>query len=233
MNPFILPSAHGDASAADGWTVTSGCQDNSYTAPIGGATAGHLEFRRGISQLRLRTSETIGELFQARFRGPSPSIETEDGHVQIRYRHFSFFDWARAAFIDDPSGSIVLNGTIPWRISIRGGLSELQADLSRLKLAGFQVNGGACDAEVVLPKPSGIVPIVINGGASNLAFLRPEGTSARLRVTGGVSQLRLDEQMFGAIGGHAEIVSPGDRNPTDFYDIQIRGGVSNICVDTL
>jgi hypothetical protein len=233
MNSPLLPAAQGEVSFLGRWTVVSGETESTHSVPLGHTTAGHLDFRRGISQLRLRAGEGMTELFQSRFRGTPPSLEADDGHVMVRYRHSSFFDWMRMAFVDgEPGGSIALNSAIPWQISIRGGLSELRADLSMLDLTGFRVIGGACDAEVRLPKPAGVVPIRIEGGASNLTFLRPEGSAARLRVMGGVSQLRLDTQVFGAIGGRAEIVSPGFDSPADYYDIQITGGVSNISVET-
>jgi len=41
----------------------------------------------------------------------------------------------------------------------------------------------------MLPVPSGIVTMVILGGASNVAIRCPEGVAARLRVDGGATNL--------------------------------------------
>jgi hypothetical protein len=94
------------------------------------------------------------------------------------------------------------------------------------------VAGGASRLEVVLPAPSGIVTVVIFGGASNVAIRRSEGVAARLRVDGGATNLTFDDRHIGAAGGELDLQSSGDYNgAADRYDIAVTGGANNLSID--
>ena len=53
----------------------------------------------------------------------------------------------------------------------------------------------------VLPKPSGDVAIRMNGGASNIVLVVPDGVEARIGTTGGLLSLRSDNARLGSDGG--------------------------------
>jgi hypothetical protein len=168
------------------------------------------------------------DLYRARFDGPVPDVGAEGGAVIVKYTWTLHpFDWRRRG------ADIALNSQVPWRITVRGGgVSRLDADLGGLRLDSFEVEGGASRVELMLPDPSGAVPIRIDGGASNVSVRRPEGVAARLHVGGGASKLALDGQRLGAIGGETRLESPGYANATDRYEIIITGGANNVAVGT-
>jgi hypothetical protein len=58
-----------------------------------------------------------------------------------------------------------------------------------------------------LPAPASLVPIRISGGASDLGPAPPRRHRRRLAVSGGISDLCLDDQAFGAIGGGARLAT--------------------------
>jgi hypothetical protein len=84
-----------------------------------------------------------------------PTVREEAGTVQIQYPRFSLLDWSKL------SADIVLNGSIPWQLELKGGVSKLNADLSALRLESFD----------------------------DLSIVLPTGAAARLQVKGGVSKL--------------------------------------------
>jgi hypothetical protein len=93
------------------------------------------------------------------------------------------------------------------------------------------VDGGASRLEVVLPAPSGIVTVVILGGASNVAIRRPEGVAARLRVDGGATNLTFDDRHIGAAGGELDLQGGVYDGAAARYDIAVTGGANNLSVD--
>ena len=99
--------------------------------------------------------------------------------------------------------------------------------LGRARLAG-----GASQAELALPRPAGIVPIRIGGGASQVTIRRPQGVVARLTVRGGVSTLTADDHQAGTVGGLFRWQSPDFAAAANGYEIEIAGGASGLTITT-
>src|SRR5262252_8638843 len=172
-----------------------------FSAPLAGVSAGRLEFRRGASRVTIR-GEAMEELFRAHFDGPVPEVAVDGGTVAIRYRPLSSADWASFLWTpDDHRADIVLNSALPWDLEVRGGVSRLDANLSGLRLAGFEIRGGASNVELVLDEPRGI------------------------------GKLALDDQRFGAVGGQTRVTTGAWRQATAGYDIEIAGGASHLTVE--
>lgn len=125
---------------------------------------------------------------------------------------------------------VELNARIPWDVEIRGGASRLAADLRELRLGSLSLDGGASRLEVVLPAPSGAVAVVILGGASNVAILRPNGVAARLRVGGGATNLQFDERHIGAAGRELDLRDRDYDSAVDRYDVAFTGGANNVSI---
>jgi hypothetical protein len=84
--------------------------------------------------------------------------------------------------------------------------------------------------EVILPAPSGTVPVRILGGASNVVFHRPPGTAVRLRIRGGATGVALDEQRVGVAGGELFLDAPGDGRAAGSYEVVVTGGANMLIV---
>lgn len=207
-------------------------QRGDFSAPLGSMTQGVLTLVRGISKATLRADAEMPDLYRAHFEGPIPEVQTRDGLVTIRYPHLLPFDWARYALLwGRQQAEIMLSAAIPWRISIQGGIADLNADLRELRLLVLTVDGGASHAEILLPRPEGSVNIRIGGGVSNVTLRRPDGVAMRVRVGRGVSNLRSDDLHLGAIGGDISWASPDYEHATSRYDITIAGGASNLTIE--
>jgi hypothetical protein len=128
-------------------------------------------------------------------------------------------------------GQVVLNGTIPWALEIRGGAAEMDLDLSSVSLSEMTMTGGASRVDLRLSRPVGTVPLRIRGGASRIGIHRPGGVPVRVRVTGGLSRLSLDAHRVGSVGSGAVVASPGFETAVDRYELVVEGGASRITVD--
>jgi DNA-binding MarR family transcriptional regulator len=196
-----------------------------FAIPLAGAASGRLEVVSGAARLHLRAELSMPDLVRAHFEGRPPSVRVEAGTVAITYTRF------RAVQRKGEAADIALNGTVPWDLHIRGGVSQLTAELAALPLGSLDVSGGASDVAVSLPPPTGTVRVTFSGGASKLSLHRPKGVPARLHVSGGVGKLAFDAQRLGAVGGETRLESPDYATAEDRYEIVIAGGTSQIVLD--
>ncbi|MDY7228967.1 hypothetical protein [Hyalangium rubrum] len=225
------PMPHTPATPEAWAFLESGEQKRTFSAPLGETSQGRLAFLGGASRVTLRVEPSMPELFRARFEGPVPEVRVQGGSVSVRYQ-LSFSDWLQCVL--DRGGQdveLTLNGAIPWQLDFHGGVSEVSGDLSRLRLSGLEVAGGASKLQLRLPRPTNVVPIHIHGGASQVRLYRPLGTGARVEIAGGVSHLAFDEQRLGAIGGYTRLETPGLEDRLSRYEIIVDGGASHLTVD--
>jgi DNA-binding MarR family transcriptional regulator len=197
------------------------------SAPLGGVASGRLEYNKGGSRVLIRGDAALDDLYRAEFTGRVPDVLVTGGTVTIQQRRrFRPFDWRGL------SSEVWLNTTIPWAVSLRGGMWELRADLRELRLQSLDVAGGASNVEIWLPAPSGVVPVRISGGASEVRVHRPASAAVRADVSGGASQLVFDTQKLGAVGGRNRLETVGFEAAADRYELRFTGGASQVTVDT-
>jgi hypothetical protein len=196
-----------------------------FSAPRGADTKGRLEFTRGAAHLAIHGA-TMEDLFWARFDQPVPSVAVDGGTITVQYPRFSPRDWLRPG--GRRGGEVTLNQDLAWHITVRGGVAELDADLRDLRLEALELGQGASRIEVRLPRPAGVVPVRVGGGASQVRVRRPAGVPVRLGVGGGVADLRFDEQEFGAVGGGLRLTTPEATQAPDRYEIEIASGAAHL-----
>lgn len=205
-----------------------------YSAPLGDLKRARLVVSSGISTLTLR-ADTRGDtgtadLYRARFEGPLPDVSAKDGVVSIRYpRRLASWvvGWPKRI------AKVTLTPTIPWWIAIQGGVSEVNAELGSLNLAGLDVKGGMSMIHLNLPWPSAVVPMVpirIRGGASEIIVRRPAGVAARVHLKGWASQFVFDDEAFSNMGNDVRMQSPGFEAAAARYDIEILSSASMVTV---
>jgi DNA-binding MarR family transcriptional regulator len=206
--------------------ASQGGEGGEFSAPLGSAQSGRVVFANGASRLTLRAGSGMDDLYRARFEGPAPKAIVEDGTVTFRYsrRFFGLFDWR------SHPGEVTLNVAVPWEVEMRGGAYRIEADLGGLELSSLVLKGGISDLVLMLPEPSGVVPVRLSGGASEVNIRRPAGVEAHLSMKGGVSKLTFDEQSFDAVGGTLRLQSPRHKEAPDRYEIEVSGGASKVTV---
>jgi DNA-binding MarR family transcriptional regulator len=207
--------------------ASEGGEGGEFSAPLGSAQSGRVVFANGASRLTLRAASGMDDLYRARFDGPVPKVDVADGTVTFRYprRLGGLFERRSRS-----GGEVTLNAAVPWEVEVRGGAYKVEADLSGLKLTSFVSTRGLSDVDLTLPEPSGVVPVRLSGGASEVNIRRPAGVEARLSMKGGVSKLTFDEQSFDAVGGNLRLQSPRHREAPDRYEIEVSGGASKVSV---
>ncbi|MFI5273496.1 MAG: MarR family transcriptional regulator [Ktedonobacterales bacterium] len=200
-------------------------EEGIFSAPLGDLASGQL-IASGVSRLTVRADDGMAQLYQARFEGPVPDVKARDGVVTIGYPRRL---WALSGG-QHSAAEVTLNADIPWRIVIKGGASDITAKLGGLNLAGLEVKGGMSMIRLELPAPSGVVPIRISGGASQITVRRPTGVAARARLTGWVSTFVFDDQTFSDVGSNVRLQSPGYEVASQRYDIEVSSSASMVTI---
>jgi hypothetical protein len=196
-----------------------------FSAPRGAHAEGRLEFSRGAAHLAIHGA-SIQDLFGAHFDQPVPSVTVDGGTVTVQYPRFSPRTWLRPGA--RRGNKVTLNQDMAWHITVRGGVAHLDADLRNLRLEALELGQGASQVEVRLPRPAGVVPVRIRGGASQVRIRRPASVPVQLRVGRGVADLRFDEQEWGAVGGGLRLVTAEATQAPDRYEIEIASGAAHL-----
>lgn len=218
------------ANAASGEEIAhlreaSAGNDGVFSAPLGDLKSAQLVVPSGIFQLTVRADNGVADLYQARFEGPIPDVKLKDGVVTIRYPR-------RLLVLGGKHGAadVALNTTIPWRIKIQGGAAEITAELGGLNLAEIGVKGGMSMIRLVLPTPSGVVPVRISGGVSTITILRPAGVAARAHLKGWTTLFNFDDQSFNNLGNDVRLQSADFEDTSPYYDIEVASSVSSVTI---
>ena len=132
---------------------------------------------------------------------------------------------------------IRLASDVPTSLTVNVGAGEFDVDLSDVRVTDARVNVGASSMRLVLPKASGDVAIRMNGGASSVVLVVPDGVEARISTTGGLLSLRSDNTRLGSGGGTGGCVACGSSVETSGYasahdrvTVTISAGASSIAV---
>lgn len=174
-------------------------------------SVGHLQIRRGLHRARITTDPKLGDLLHGSWRR-EPKVAAEDGVVTLTYPRFRAVRWG--------TDEIVLNATVPWDISIQGGVHRVGIDLRGLLLRSFSIGGSASRLALVLGKPDQDVQVDLKS-ADRVTIRRPRETQVRVRVAKGAAQVVVDDQTYGAIGGETVLnTGPVVRNA---YHVNVTG----------
>jgi DNA-binding MarR family transcriptional regulator len=196
-----------------------------HAAPVGGLTQARLLLRSGANEIALRGSAGLSELYRAVFEGPVPSVRLRDGTVTIQYKGGGIpWDWRKR------NADLALNTTIPWDIELNGGANKVNGDLEAVDLRSFSMQGGVDRFRLTLGQPSGVVPIRLTGGVSQLHLERPTGVPVQLRIDGGAGAVALDRQKLGGVGGGTVLESQDAARSADRYAVELAGGAGRIVV---
>ncbi|MFD1932355.1 hypothetical protein ACFSKW_12805 [Nonomuraea mangrovi] len=184
-----------------------------------------IAFVPGAAGITIGSDAKLETPYRAGFDGVLPDVRVHGGTVTVVFpRSFHVRDRRRA-------GEVVLKGTEPWRIEVRGGTSRLTADLRGLRVTALDLQGGAEQVAVELPAPEGSVPVRIAGGASHVRFGCPTSVPVRLSLIGGGTGITFGERHLGAVGAGTTLADPGWQDGTDRYDILVTGGADTLTVE--
>ncbi len=130
-------------------------------------------------------------------------------------------------------GEIELNPRHPWVFQIQGPTWNTVLDLGGVDVREVKLDGGAARVECFLPRPRGVVPLIVSGGVVGVKLHRPSGVAVVADVSTGAVRLKLDELSVRAVVSDLQWESAdGASAAPDRYQLRISGGAVQIALDT-
>jgi hypothetical protein len=209
--------------------------ETDVAAPRGDATQLNLTLNGGATH-SYHVMGGATQLVEAHSANPDLRLRVSGASARPDVR----LDQTSSGFFHPVSGSdiqIRVAADVETSLTVNVGAGEFDVDLSDVRVSDGRLNVGASSLRFVLPKPTGDVPIRMNGGASNIVIVVPEAIEARIATTGGLLSLRSDNTRLGSGGGTGGCVACGSSVETSGYGaahdrvtITISAGVSSIVV---
>jgi hypothetical protein len=188
-----------------------------------------LEVDVGAATITVTGSTSLeSDLYRAhiQYSGARPEVrfDRSNGTVQISQGN-SFGTLQSRRFVLD----MQISSSVPWKIQTNSGASSETYKLATARVSSMEVNTGSARVDITLPRPSGVVPITLNGGALTVNLHRPLGTGASVNVSGGAVSLDFDNKHSRAIGS----VGEATQTRPDMYRVEVNGGACTVTMDTI
>ncbi len=213
----------------------SGPGESDVTVPRSGATELDLTLNAGATRA-YRVSGGATELVQAHSADADLRVRTTGtSRLNVRLDQVTPNGFIRPA--GEADIQVQVASDVPTSLTINAGAGQFDIDLSDIHVRTADVNVGASSMRFVLPKPTGDVPIDMNGGASNITLTVPDGVEARISTSGGLISLRSDNPRLGDTGssrgvfaGKTSVETSGYATAHDRVTLTITAGASSIVI---
>jgi hypothetical protein len=187
-----------------------------------GAPAAAIRIRFGAGELSTARAAP-GNLVDGRFQGGVIVHRDTDG-VELEQDTSFGLPW-----IDhDAIWTVGLSGEVPLDLRLETGASKARIDLSELRVRTLDVQTGASDTRIRLPRNAGATSVHAEAGAAALVIEVPDGVGARIRSQVAIGSTNIDQARFPRAGdgyASADYASAANR-----ADIEVKGGIGSVRV---
>lgn len=194
--------------------------------------------RGSARTLALRVSGGAGAYTVAGGADQLVDVRAEEGQVRVStIRHGDGVDVRvePAGFGDVfPFGArrldvrVLVARDAPTSIRLDGGAGDFTLDMRDIRVTDARVSTGASSIRVVLPRPSGDVPVRIVAGAASVEIEVPQDVEASVVTRGGAISFNSLSPRLGASGGAAS--TAGYASATDRVTVTVEAGASSVTV---
>jgi hypothetical protein len=195
----------------------------SLSLPLAGASQASVRIRFGAGNLTTRPAAS-GSLVDGEFVGGVISRLTGPGRVELEQDTRYGLPWlARAS-----NWTVGLTSEAPLDLRVDAGASRAILDLRDLRVRSLELQTGASETRILLPRAAGATTVRAQTGAASLTIEVPLGVAARIRTRLALGSTQIDQARFPASSGGYE--SPGYATATNRVEIDVQGGVGSLRV---
>jgi len=201
--------------------------------PLEGASRARVHIQHGAGQLTLHGGAGSGELVNGTFGGGLDyHAQREGDELNVKMRMARRDDWFFAPWMWGGRGlldwSFSLNGGIPVALDLKTGASDMQLDLTDVRVTDFRLETGASSTRLTLPAQAGFTRAAIDGGATSIKVRVPPGVAARIVASGGAASIDVDQSRFPRLG--AAYQSPDYETAPNRVEMDIHVGAGSVDV---
>jgi hypothetical protein len=172
----------------------------SIDIPLEGAQQARVTISHGAGRIRVSGTAAPGQLLAGQFNGGvEHTVNRSRGELDLYLRadvgrSFDFpWVWGPEATLD---WAFSLSSEVPLALDMKTGASELNMDLSPLRLTDLRLETGASSSDITLPSRAGLTRVSIEGGATSVTLRVPQGVAARVTSEGGLTNMKVDPSRF-------------------------------------
>ena len=213
------------------------------------ATSARVELEIGAAELDLQAGASPDVLTSGTFKScgvDSLQVDVRRADDRLTARLAAedgprLFQCSHATWGPADEWVVALSPRIPTVLEITGGLWDADLNLEDLQITRLDVETGASETRVTLPRTPGHMSANFDMGAGTLEIYVPQEVAIRLDLEGGALSFDIDDDRFGrrrrgaTVGfGFDEVyVSPDFATAENRVDIKIRAGASEISVKSI
>jgi hypothetical protein len=201
-------------------------EDRTVTAPLDNRTKASFELLAGTNAVHV----TIGELGDDLYRistpddagiRPNPVIRDDDVKLQV-----------------SPDGDgiggevdVVLAAKVRWALRFSGYAETQLIDVSGGQVSQIEMVAAMKRAELTLARPSGTVPLKINGSVDQLTVKSPSTSPVRIKVGGGVQSVVAGSRTLKDVAAGSTL-TPKGWDTADRYDVTAGARINALTIES-
>ncbi|GIF00328.1 hypothetical protein [Paractinoplanes rishiriensis] len=204
----------------------AGTAKQTATAPLDNRTTASFELLAGANSVKLTIGELGDDLYRistpddAGFK-PSPVIRNDDVKLQV----------SRDG--DGTGGEIevVLAAKVRWALRFSGYAETQLIDVSGGQVSQIEMVAGMRRAEVTLARPTGTVPLKINGAVDQLVLKSPSNSPVRIKVGGGAQTVVAGSRTIKDVKAGSTL-TPKGWNTANRYDVTAGARITALTIES-
>jgi hypothetical protein len=195
----------------------------SLALPLAGAADAGVRIRFGAGNLATRPAAP-GNLVDGEFIGGVIHRLVGPGRVELEQDTRYGLPWVerRSAW------TVGLSAEVPLDLKVDAGAARAVLDLGDLRVRNLELQTGASETRVLLPRAAGATMVRAQAGAAALTIEVPTGVAARIRTRMALGSTQVDQARFPASAGGYE--SPDYATAANRVEIDAQGGVGSLRV---
>jgi hypothetical protein len=191
--------------------------------PLDGGSRAEVRIRFGAGELTTHVAAP-GQLVDGTFEGGVAYRVSGLGRVELSQDTTYGLPWLdRRSHWD-----VGLPGEVPLDLRVEAGASRVTLDLYDLVVGNLQLQSGASETRVRLPRAAGVTTIKAETGAASLTIEVPAGVAARIRSRMAIGSSHIDEVRFPRAGDVYQSLDYA--TAANRVDMDIQGGVGSVRV---
>lgn len=190
------------------WTATRGPDAfdiEDVSIPLDGTKQGKMSLAFGAGQVHVNANAGDDELLNGRFVGGVEYHTTKDDDftdLSLKNSSTDFIQTIMPWTWGAREWKFGLSKLISWQLHFEMGASDMQIDLTDLRVEELEIDTGASNTKILLPANAGHTHVDLSGGAASIVFEVPEGVAARIQVDSGLASIDINRDRFPRVGGY-------------------------------
>jgi hypothetical protein len=200
--------------------------------PLDSASEAEITLSHGAGRLFIQSNPGSSDLVSGTVKGGVDVDVDRDNSsvvkVHLETPHNWFLGIPPSGWEHSRDWRLDLTDRVPIKLKVRTGASQSEINLESLQVTELKISTGASQTDVTLPAHAGFTEVKLESGAADTKIKVPDGVSARIRFSGGLANLDVDQTRFP--GGHNAYESPDYNSAANRADIKIETGVGSVSI---